>query len=1023
MAGVLIEELPLAEFGDIVVQGRSIHPHNRRAKSQRCQPVHQAQCGTQQRSGSHDPRSRGPRGRSRDLRRAAGLCAAKAETGSNLQPAEDISADLVLDEATNGCVAGERAVAEDVVLNSDAEKFKWRASVGTWCGIRPSQQFLPSQEKTESLIENLRAQACDLFVEAFRSGSLQRALEEIMDADTDVSDDVPSTTRCSEHVEHEVDFEFEDAESEENEDVTASAFICSLLDEVVDDYSDEAIYEIRHQHEAARVFEVPWPTIEEEDECSLMDEEEAELIEEEEEVQVASTVYSSTAELITKDAVEKAADHFMNAAFHGLSLDRESTWSDSDGDCEEVLSVGSSGESCADDLEEEEAAQDLAAKIVWTQPADGGALRDVVGDTDMKEIAEDKEDDALDALEFIRLKMRSILEAACDNGSLETTITNVQNKDTEVGSLESIRLKMRDILQAAAEDGRLDTVLTDMDVEDPPELPAASSLSPCTRPSFTRQFHPRLTAAPVPEEPFPCDCLPPSTAVARSMTPAGEAWLCLMTQHAEASLTPIPPIAPEANERMCRALAVAALQALYSKHDLPAAPLQAAHEVSASSRTADVGFKARAEARDVLAQAVMDGRLEAAIEEIKREREEQERLEQLEKVRCKMQATLVKAAEDGRLKKAYEDLKFEQMCEQVRSGLIAALESGALEAAIRDEHEAARKPAAALVPSRPVGSSTSACSPARRRIAGGRTVTATEAQSELPISLVPAPPPRPQTTSANPRRCSARSVSPSVPSASRPTRPGSRPTGMLSAPSPEGLAHAAVHAPVQPPCAPSGARRPARPNTLSISAHQTVEEVTHSFRIDSSPDNSPQAGRSSSIAESYRTLGTAQFFYIDGPDVDKELRRLPQAPKAPSTPRKHASSFVVASETVSKASASTSRHRMLLPVPPSAGASKMHEEDLSQRSSFAARGEGPTALELDLGVSVGTGALHASTTPADAFATSSASPRLFKNAIGTGLLPVISSMQSTIDVSSWSIGVDHRPSTPRSARNNPSSLF
>jgi hypothetical protein len=84
-----------------------------------------------------------------------------------------------------------------------------------------------------------------MFAQANLDGRLHRALEEMLE-------------------ERQADAK-NDEESDEDECGEASAFISTLLQEAVDDYSDESVYQIIHENNAPRVFDVPEPPIPEED--------------------------------------------------------------------------------------------------------------------------------------------------------------------------------------------------------------------------------------------------------------------------------------------------------------------------------------------------------------------------------------------------------------------------------------------------------------------------------------------------------------------------------------------------------------------------------------------------------------------------------------------------------------------------------------------------------------------------------------------------------------------------------------
>jgi len=104
------------------------------------------------------------------------------------------------------------------------------------------------------------------------------------------------------------------------------------------------------------------------------------------------------------------------------------------------------------------------------------------------------------------------------------------------------------------------------------QLPRTSELQPCSRRSFARRLAPQDAGPPVPEEPFPGDCLPLSQPVACSMPPSAEiANYYSSTSAQESSSAPLgnifaltdarPKLSGEAQDRLCN-VAAAALAAL-----------------------------------------------------------------------------------------------------------------------------------------------------------------------------------------------------------------------------------------------------------------------------------------------------------------------------------------------------------------------------------------------------------------------------------------------------------------------------
>jgi len=104
------------------------------------------------------------------------------------------------------------------------------------------------------------------------------------------------------------------------------------------------------------------------------------------------------------------------------------------------------------------------------------------------------------------------------------------------------------------------------------QLPRTSELQPCSHGAFARRLAPQDAGPPVPEEPFPADCLPLSQPVACSMPPSAEIKNYFSSTSAqESSSAPLgsifaltdarPQLSGEAQERLCN-VAAAALAAL-----------------------------------------------------------------------------------------------------------------------------------------------------------------------------------------------------------------------------------------------------------------------------------------------------------------------------------------------------------------------------------------------------------------------------------------------------------------------------
>jgi hypothetical protein len=503
-----------------------------------------------------------------------------------------------------------------------------------------------------------------------------------------------------------------------------------------------------------------------------------------------------------------------NVAFGGAaermaaSLFKEAEYGmDSDDiyDCEDAVSVVSCCGDVGNDDEETDPIE-LAQELVWTTSSEHD-----------------------ERLEQIRMQMKDILEEACDNGQLAMMLTKLREARTA----------------------------------DYP-LPRASSLAPCTRPTFARCLQPRSNeGAPVAEENFPLDCLPPSTPVASASAPTFE--------ENKACFEKI-----EEHEGLCRAIASSNLQFLYREAsrtlaaETPAAPEVASLPAPLCSSSKPSSVEAAIEqARAVLFTATASGELGKAIDEVMEKREAAAAQEQnmFERVRNKMRFTLCNAMEDGRLQGALQDLTFEKACAKARSVLSEAAVTGKLEAAVKEAmapRQVAAKPiniaqiktgiCAKLVEAVSSGQLTKALaevlggpqpgaatkeffkglpsttpsapakgSPQRPQLAGSRTVITTP---ETSSEVQPVPPSEPRSSAT--QSCSSPRKARFFGAAVTPVAPASKPTGRPTArPSTRDSPQKSA-APVPPQSPAPGVRRPARASTFTGANDQSKTQATSS---------------------------------------------------------------------------------------------------------------------------------------------------------------------------------------------------
>lgn len=669
----------------------------------------------------------------------------------------------------------------------------------------------------------------------------------------------------------------EESEDEDNDMEVGLGFITSLLDEAVDDYTDEAVHEVQFAGEAPIVYSVPEPPIVEEEqsdidaqeaesdqdefvdaqevqsEQDLFDTQDAKEVEreedEEDELQAMFSVFGTTALELTKASIDEATENFCESMVNAAEM------TDIDEDNEDAMTVLSSDGWSADEDQVAVVAEQMAREFVWEPPPE--------------------------------------------------LTPEVPEK---VSSTESQT-----------------------------KLPAANTLSSCTRCTFSRRLRPTAVGAPVPEEPFPMDCLPPSQTVAPALAPRAEAFQLLMgTSVTMAQEAPFASIATrstiftaEAREKLCRALATATLQQLWLR-----APWQ--QQVLAKASAAKV-----------------DMELEAAPPP--------------------PTSVTVPAPPTAPPPSTRSAVPRRRMI------------STPLNTQMVSEQPALEPAAPNSPPSRPQTAQPSMppCSPTGRpRTAqhGGRPRRSLGSAREDKVC----PPPTP------------------APPSGRPTRPGSRPTGVFvapcapppataeptpqaaapvamppEAPSPPAAQTAASPSPASPAKPPGGARRPSRPGT-SITMGASSKGAT-TFRLDmtdlAAAVASPAGpGRSSSLTNSYQTLGS-DFYCLSEDDAGsgKEFATAARSPRP-----------VLKSP------------RTLRPLTP-------RTAHMSPRTSGRQASQGPTALELDLGISAPAAEDAKPVTPRDALPSIS-SPRISK-AAGTGLLPMLPTAANSANSIAWSMGV------------------
>lgn len=506
-------------------------------------------------------------------------------------------------------------------------------------------------------------------------------------------------------------------------------------------------------------------------------------------------------------------------------------------------------------------------------------------------------------------------------------------------------------------------------------LPLASSLSPCSRPSFKRRLPPRQL--PPMEEPFPIDCLPSSAPIALSVPPSAELAALRAAPpgktYAEAptsmplmSTMPAPmprPLSSEAEERLLRS-AAAGLEGL-----LAAARLEAAGTIQRRWR--------QMQASRVLTKA------KAALKEVAQVKEPVATFHL--DAHDEPEARGTSARRMTSLANAYDalDAEVHHMADSDTEMKFARTPQARPHApAVR----ASRPSTAPAPPSAPSGTPPSgrAVDP-RRRMLGARTAVvhttpardAASSKEKSPGVLVPTPPSaRPQTAPHAPPQ-----PAPAAPHTPRLSRPGARVLlastgGTLAAGS-----SSACPMPVKPPSTPRRFNGPSPRVEKAV-----VAETPASSAAEPSPTSSVVAA----------------------------TPRPPTTPKVPRSPAAPAGSSGSGSATVSPLRRRTPLSQVRQPSQPPVAASPVEEP-------VAASGATPTAMELDLGLPAGALGSAAPARPAaPGFRPFAAvdSPRTSK-AVGTGLLPSLTTKvtKNGADSISWTVSsggmATPRAPTPR----------
>jgi len=545
------------------------------------------------------------------------------------------------------------------------------------------------------------------------------------------------------------------------------------------------------------------------------------------------------------------------------------------------------------------------------------------------------------------------------------------------------------------------------------KLPQALMLPPCTRRAFVRKLQPSSDEAPIPEEPFPLDCLPPSITVAASTVPGSEE-----ASHHFSAL--------EASERYCRGLATTTLQHLYMQASktlasslLPKTPvpkraekginitemrlkmqnafcdavkdgrlekaLSEGKETPPASAEKHIAFyrgsdwyhqhienpgkkeapkpasvdaaaleKARAKARNALVSAIQHGRLEMAVTEVVQEKKEMA----FSTARDKLRDALVDAMEDGRLEGALRQTQYERARTRARDSLAEAALAGRLEAAIlqvTQEKQAKqdmllRAPAPSTERPSLAPAPPAGASPLHRRFSGARTMVA--ASVATPVE---APSPQPMAPSA-PRP-------PATPSCGSPRKARLSATTIPVAPTP-----------TPPTSRPTTSRPGARPtNMLFASVEASAEQPSMPMtpKVPVEPVGERRGGRRPVRAS---TLGASCSEPLDQTPANQACEDVIPPPAVPSGP--------------------------MVPI--------RRPSRADTQVCLDARGIGPTALELDLDLPAGSMSASTGGHMSPRSMTEAETSRISKHAVqGTGLLPSLPSDPNAAGSVAWTLGLQH----------------
>lgn len=737
----------------------------------------------------------------------------------------------------------------------------------------------------------------------------------------------------------------------------AKGAISDLLDEAVDDYAEEAVREVVYANEAPQVFpEFEPPIPEAEDEDAEEEDDSSE--DSSEDATTAKPEYECEKISETNGAV---------AAALTLSVILEAVGG---------MTTGSCG---LTNFRREETTTESSETVLDA------------------EIVMQDEDDAVSVV--------SSPASESDNDDAPVLVQRIAEDIVCGGGLPSVD----EILSASKEAAREPEV----------QWPSICRLAACTRPRFERRLRPSTAGPPVPEAPFPMDCLPLSAPVARSLPPSAELSL------AGRRLAGLPVLAARPQPPF------------FSVDSLTVPP-------RLSDEAEEILLRRASESLAALANAA---RKEAA-DTIQRKWRYWHRT----KARAPTPAQFPKPAEAPRTLESQQPV--------------------ALAAAPAETFTPA-PPAAPPACGRPRGGAAP-----RRRMLGLRASTAEAAVAPVeapatpiapavPVAPVAPPAPAGQTrASPSPRRpvppCAApapagelKPMVPTAPTAPRTARPGSRPgsairsTTAAQAQAPTPPVPAAAAAP-PPPCpeSPSGPSPAARaPSPAAAAAVRQPEppigrRETGTF---AGEPTSPISPRPPSSRHSSRPSSGARRLVERPPqpqaasihDGDASARsntaHPPRPPLTPRTPR--------ATVAPVPTPAAGQRFKRFTPGAASSSMESPHCDAASIGGGNFPGGSGreressATALELDLGLAAATAVAGSSTRqasastwarppsssprPSAAMPVPPESPRIAK-AVGTGLLPALPAGPSAMNSSiSWSVGVSTTGiATPRTVKHS-----